>query len=537
MFKLSKFIFVVLLCSQIISCCDSTPIDDIIIPRPASVVAGCGNLKIGNEISVQSVGADGVSEYLVGVMAERFNIIASQGASKSILLSVDVDCDIVEQGYSLVINRGGVEVVGSTSEGVFYGVQSLLQLMEAGRSEGDIRVRSQTINDAPRFGWRSYMLDESRHFFGQDEVYRLLDNMAELKLNVFHWHLTDDAGWRIESKKYPLLTEVGSKRKDTQVGGWHSDSTSGVTHEGFYTQDQIRDIVAYAKVRNIKVIPEIEMPGHASASMAAYPWLGTKNKKIEVPVKFGKHYHTYNVIDPRVQQFLKDIIVETIELFDTDVIHIGGDEVRFNHWEEDKKMVAYKKKMGFASFMDVQIEFSNNMSRFIEEQGCSMMGWNEILGKNLHSDDNISFDDASTKIAPNVVVQFWKGDINELANAAKQGYKLVNSYHEATYLDYSYEKIPLKVAYDFDPIPEGLDAEYHDNIIGFGCQMWTEWAPTATHIQKQTFPRIAAYSEVGWSAKEEKNYENFLSRLAPMVERWRAAGVEVYPYDEVVVEK
>ena len=200
-------------------------------------------------------------------------------------------------------------------------------------------------------------------------------------------------------------------------------------------------------------------------------------------------------------------------------------------------MVAYKKKMGFASFMDVQIEFSNNMSRFIEEQGCSMMGWNEILGKNLHSDDNISFDDASTKIAPNVVVQFWKGDINELANAAKQGYKLVNSYHEATYLDYSYEKIPLKVAYDFDPIPEGLDAEYHDNIIGFGCQMWTEWAPTATHIQKQTFPRIAAYSEVGWSAKEEKNYENFLSRLAPMVERWRAAGIEVYPYDEVVVEK
>ena len=270
-----------------------------------------------------------------------------------------------------------------------------------------------------RFSWRSFMLDEARFFKGEEEVCRLLDVMAQLKMNVFHWHLTDDQGWRIEIKKYPLLTKIGSKRRDSQSGGFNSEIYIGEPHEGFYTQEQIKRILAYAKERHIKVVPEIEMPGHASAAIASYPWLGSSDEKIEVPVRFGKLYSVYNVIDPQVQTFLKEVVSEVLDLFQCDVIHVGGDEVRFNQWEANPMMVSYKKEKGFTSFMDIQIEFTNFMSRFIQEHGCSMMGWNEILGKNLHKDDHIAFADPSQKIASNVVVQFWKGELDEMRKAAE----------------------------------------------------------------------------------------------------------------------
>ena len=512
---------------------------DVVIPIPNSVVTSSDSVVLFNKfVSISEDGAPDVAKYLkqeleVSYLLEvrklskikRHNMAEFWGTEISIV--VDDDSSIASEGYVLDIDDD-IKIIASTQTGAFYGVQTLFQLMKAGERNNGFVLSAQKIEDAPRFSWRSYMLDESRYFLGEEQVYRLLDAMAALKLNVFHWHLTDDAGWRLEIKKYPKLTEVGSKRIDTEIGTWGSNKTSGVPHEGFYTQKQVKKILKYAKDRHIKVVPEIEMPGHASAAIASYPWLGTKNVEIEVPVKFGKHYHIYDVIDPRVQEFMKDVVSEVIELFDADVIHIGGDEVRFNHWEEDDDMVAHKKKMNYSSFMDIQIEFTNDMSRYIEEQGCSMMGWNEILGKNLHTDDNIKFAETSTKVAPNVIVQFWKGDLKDLSAAAKQGYRLVNSYHRSTYLDYSHSVIPLEKAYAFDPIPAGLDKEYHSNIIGFGSQMWREWAPTVKHVQAQTFPRIAAYSEVGWSSLENKNYDSFLLRLAPIIKRWREYGINVY---------
>lgn len=524
----------ILLC--LLTGCESESMPtDVIIPRPATVVAAEGVLTIKNGVSIEGKGAEKVTEYLKTTVVEEFAIAADKG--KKVSLVVDENSSIPTEGYTLEINKKGAVITASTEGGLFYGTQSLLQLMRAGKCDGAIKIQRMKIEDAPRFAWRAYMLDEARHFFGEENIYRMLDVMADLKLNVLHWHLTDDAGWRIEIKQYPLLTEVGSKRKDTQINGWSSDETSGKPHEGFYTQEQIKNIVEYAKVRNIKIVPEIEMPGHASASVAAYPWLSTKNVPIEVPVKFGKHYHIYDVINPKVQEFLENVVSEVIELFDTDVVHIGGDEVRFNHWEEDKKMIAHKRKMKFTSFMDIQIEFTNKMSQFIAGKGCSMMGWNEILGKNLHADDKISFSDTSTKIAPNVVVQFWKGDIKDLSTAAEQGYKLVNSYHLSTYLDYSYKQIPLAKSYEFDPIPEDLPAQYHKNIIGFGCQMWTEWTPEVEDINRQTFPRIAAYSEVGWSGKENKDFDSFISRLPRIVEEWKAKGVVGFDSPELELKQ
>ncbi len=507
---------------------------DVVVPRPNNVELLGGDVQVSKSIKIKHKNAAGVAKYAREEIVAQFGVAEKETKPTLVQINVNKNAKMGAEAYELLIKDDKIKIVAATKAGAFYGVQTLLQLLRASQQEDGFKLTAQKIVDSPRFEWRSYMLDESRHFMGEVGVYRLLDAMADMKMNVFHWHLTDDAGWRIEIKKYPLLTEIGGKRKDTQVGGWNSDETTGEPYEGFYTQRQIRRILKYAKERNIKVVPEIEMPGHACAAIAAYPWLGTKNEQIDVPAKFGKHYHTYDVIDPRVKQFLKDVVKEVYELFDTDVIHIGGDEVRFDHWEEDADMVAHKEKMGYTSFMDIQIEFTNEMSRYIESLGASMMGWNEILGTNLHADDNISFDETSTKIAPNVIVHFWKGDLNELTKAAQDGYRLVNSYHGSTYLDYSHDNISLSKAYSFDPIPEGLSKEYEDNVIGLGTQMWREWAPTEERVQTQTFPRLAAYAEVGWSDLANKDYDNFVLRLRELVKYWsESCGLSYHEYEEL----
>lgn len=522
------------LCSFVFASATLPTAETVVLPKPASITIQDGSFQIGNVLTAHLKKAKNVNAYLKQELKNNFGVeLKSSSKNPGLLIDVNPKADISPEGYSLNITKDGIQILASTEAGAFYGVQSLLQLMKAGKNGNTFQLACQQVQDAPRFSWRSFMLDEARYFHGEDEVYKLLDVMAELKMNVFHWHLTDDAGWRIEIKKYPLLTEVGGKRRDTQIGGWNSEETMGKAHEGFYTQAQVKKILAYAKERHIKVVPEIEMPGHASAAIAAYPWLGTKNEQIEVPVKFGKHYHTFNVIDPKVKGFLKDVVAEVIDLFDTDVIHIGGDEVRFTHWEEDMAMNTYKNEKGFNSFMDIQIEFTNEMSRFIEKKGCSMMGWNEILGKNLHASDNISFAETSTSVAPNVVVQYWSGDIKDLAKAAEKGYKLVNSHTSATYLDYGHNQITLKSAYSFNPIPKGMPKEAEKNIVGLGCQMWGEWTPTIQRVHEQTFPRIAALAEVGWTDLDNKNYDCFVKRLKPLTEEWKERGITVYSYAEL----
>ncbi len=503
--------------------CSAAPTaKDIVIPVPNHVEVGEGELVL-HKITLASDNADEVVDYLQRQLQLELGVEAKFKRRANLTIAIDPTCGMAEEAYTLSITKSDISVKSANSAGAFYAVQTLLQLMRAGQTDHGIALAVQDIADQPRFGWRSFMLDEARHFSGKEQVMKLLDEMARLKLNCFHWHLTDDSGWRIEIKQYPLLTEIGSKRSDSEAITWKSGKTLGRPHEGFYTQEEIREVLAYARQRHIQVIPEIEMPGHASASVAAYPWLSCKQEQIEVPILFGKHYHIYNVIDPRVQEFLQNVVTEVIELFECDVIHIGGDEVRFNHWEEDPGMQAYKAKKGFNSFMDIQIEFTNQMSRFIESKGVRMMGWNEVLGHSLHHD--VSFDETSTKIAPNVVVQFWTGNLKHLTAAAQDGYQLVNSFAPFTYLDYTYERIPLEKSYSFDPIPSDLAPEHHDNIIGLGTQLWTEWTPTIADMERQIFPRLAAYSEVGWSTVDNKNYDHFVKRLNLMLNLWKARGI------------
>lgn len=424
-----------------------------------------------------------------------------------------------EEAYTLDVSNQTIIITAADRKGWFYGIQSLRQL-----AMDSTKIPAVFIEDTPRFGWRAYMLDEARYFQGEAFVKQLLDEMALLKMNVFHWHLTDDAGWRIEIKKYPKLTAIGSKRRDTQVGPkkWKSELLSGEAHGGFYTQDQIRNIVQYAANRNITIVPEFEMPGHSSAAIASYSWLGTAKKEIEVPIKFGRHYDNYDVTDPNVEQFIKDVLTEIMGLFPSKVIHIGGDEVGYKVWEDTEHVQKYMKEHGISTPADLQIAFTNKISKFLESKGRRMMGWNEIMGKNVHTDfsEKKLDKEAETELAKNVVVHFWKGNLDLATEAAKKGYGIVSSLHSNTYLDYSYKQITLEKAYNFNPIPTGLDIKYHQNIYGLGCQMWTEWTPSNDDVAYQTFPRIAAFAEVGWTKTELKNYDNFTSALKKLQLRW-----------------
>ncbi|WP_242205977.1 beta-N-acetylhexosaminidase [Aestuariivivens insulae] len=500
-----------------------------IIPKPAKLSLGEFSFAFdsGTSISIESkqqeVAANHLKSLINNVTGNTLELV-DNGAAQVIFRAVD---SLQPEAYQLEVKPEQIVISASDAAGYFYGVQSIQQLLTQDSETKKWLVPCVSVTDAPRFKWRAYMLDESRYFHGEAFVKQILDEMALLKMNVFHWHLTDDAGWRIEIKKYPLLTEVGGFRADSEIETWGSGKTSGEPHGGFYTQEQIKDIVAYAADRNITIVPEFEMPGHSSAAIAAYTWLGTAGEDIDVPVKFGRHYDNYDVTKPEVEQFVKDVLQELFALFPSKVIHIGGDEVGYKVWEESKHVQQYMKDNGINTPADLQIAFTNKISKFIEANGRRMMGWNEIMGINIHKGFEEKKDDkeAETELAKNVVVHFWKGNLELATEAAKKGYDIVNSLHSNTYLDYSYKNISLEKAYGFDPIPEGLETKYHKNIYGLGCQMWSEWTPTNKDIEHQTFPRIAAYAEVGWTTPENKDFERFKSALKKFQTRWDSLGI------------
>lgn len=506
----------------------------LIIPAPNHKEYKEGIFEMNEKTVIQSkfetnVIADGIIEYF----ATRYHLSVERSSAlleSENFISLVEDPSLEEEAYKLSITKERIIIIGGSMAGVFYGFQSLKQLIPLSYDNekvNELRFPALEIEDTPRFKWRAYMLDESRYFQGEKFVKQMLDQMALLKMNVFHWHLTDDAGWRIEIKKYPKLTEVGSMRADSEVGTWKSDSTSGMPHSGYYTQEQIKSIVSYASERHITIVPEFEMPGHSSAAIAAYPWLGTSGKEIDVPIVFGRHYDNYDITKPEVIQFIQDVLKEMFDLFPSEVIHIGGDEVGYQVWEDSEHVKTYMEEKGLNTPADLQIYFTNNISNFIEQNNRRMMGWNEIMGVNIHKgfEEKKHDKEAETELAKNVIVHFWKGNLELATEAAEKGYGIVNSLHSNTYLDYTYESISLENAYNFEPIPEGLDQKYHDNIYGLGCQMWTEWTPTNKEVEYQTFPRIAAFAEVGWTKPERKNYNSFQLALKEMKKYWTSIGI------------
>jgi len=481
--------------------------------------------------------AEMLAEYLRP--ATGFGLPVRNGSTGTIVFEKVNNLDLGKEGYELLVTDYA-RISASDAAGFFYGAQTFRQLLPpeivaTQKVDGVMwMVPGVTISDRPRFPWRAFMLDEARYFKGEKVVKFLLDQMAMLKMNIFHWHLVDDQGWRIEIKKYPRLTEIGSKRRETQIGGWKSKAYDGVPHEGYYTQEQIREIVQYAADRQITIVPEIEMPGHASAAIAAYPELGTKQEPIEVPTRFGKHKNCFNAADENVYRMINEILDEVVALFPSKVIHIGGDEVQFNHWKESRQIAEFMKREGLKTFADVQAYFTNRISRDIEKKGRRMMGWNEILGDDLHGINRDHQSSSSISLSSNAIIHFWKGSPELAERALRSGHDIVNSWHRYTYLDYGYGSISLQKAYGFDPIFEGLAREYWDHVLGLGCQMWGEWIPTVESMEKKVFPRIAAYAEVGWTPLERKDYADFKKRMEVQYKRWDQLGIH---YTKIISRK
>ena len=428
------------------------------------------------------------------------------------------------EGYSLNVSKNSILISSLTINGIFYGIQTLRQLLPPEiESEEQIhnvswKIPCVNIKDYPRFPWRGFMFDVSRHFYPVKTIKLMLDMLAFHKMNVFHWHLINDQGWRIEIKKYPKLTEVGSKRKESQINGWLSKEYDGKYHEGYYTQEEIKDIVKYASERFIKVNPEINMPGHVISALASYPELSCKGGQFEVWTKFGINKDIYCAGNEKVFEFLEDVIDEIVELFPSDIIHIGGDEAPKSRWKECDKCQKRIQDENLKDTHELQVYFTNRMLKYIKSKGKIIMGWNEILGDNL--------DDSAH-------VQFWFKGMKKALTHMRKGRKFVMSQFYHVYLDYNYGLIPLHKTYKYEPIPKKLEVEFHENILGIETPIWTEWVENEKRLHWQVFPRFCAVAETGWTPKKLKNYEDFKKRLESMMKRFDYHSINYAKFDEV----
>ncbi|MCA0933673.1 family 20 glycosylhydrolase [Lutimonas saemankumensis] len=518
-----------------------------IIPVPRSYELTEGELVIDNGLEIILMTENESLKEQVTLFASQmknsgieFSVGQSEaGKTLKIGLNDTVLDTLGTEGYQLVVEDTGMLLTANTVAGTFNGLQTIKQLLPVKREtskEGDllpITIKTCVIEDAPRFGWRGLMLDVSRHFFTVDEVKAYLDQMAEFKFNVFHWHLTDDQGWRIEIKTFPKLTEVGAWRVERH-GRFGSEraapkKSEKTTYGGFYTQEEVKDIIAYAAARNITIVPEIDVPGHSMALLAAYPQYSTRKefKHVNPGSKFVDWYgngkfkmlveNTLNPADPAVYAFLDMIFEEIANLFPGEYIHMGGDECYHGFWEEDAKVKDFMAKNNINNGDELQSYFVKRVEKIISSKGKKMIGWDEILEGGL---------------AEGAAVMSWRGMKGGI-EAAGMGHEVVMTPTTFAYLDYTqgdysvenkiYADLSLEKSYSFDPVPElVLDP---DLILGGQGNLWTEDIPSLSFAFYMTYPRALALSESLWSNKSNKDWDNFLERTSAHLDRFDAKNI------------
>ena len=496
-----------------------------IIPKPVNLIYREGNFILTEQTKIESdTRLKDVADYFKNLIstATGFNLVISDirsGLTESnrIYLVLNEGLDkLGEEGYSLEINQKNIILTAKNPVGIFCGIQTIRQLLpieierKAKLSCFEWVIPAVEIRDFPRFSWRGYMLDEGRHFLGKAVVKHILDLMAYFKMNVFHWHLTEDQGWRIEIKKYPKLTEIGSKRKETQIGGFLSKNMDNTPHEGFYTQEEIKEIISYADKLFIKVVPEIDIPAHSKAALAAYPEFSCTGGPFEVSTTFGIKKDVFCVGKEATFEFLNDILDETVNLFPFAIIHIGGDEVPKKRWEKCPNCQERIEKEDLKNEKELQAYFTDRITMYLSSHGRRIMGWNQILTES-----------SSTEI----IAQKWLFGKKLIKNHLKKGGNVVFSQFGYTYLDYSYARTSLSKTYKYEPIPKGLSKDYHSNILGIEAPMWTEWVRNEKELDWQTFPRLIAIAESNWTPKEQKNFKSFKNRLEPILKRLDVIGV------------
>ena len=535
--------------------------DYCIIPKPLSLKEGNGTFLVGKDTKiVADTPLKNEANYLAVLLKKASGYDISTDEKKgNITLKIDESIQN-EEGYKLVVTVDKISIAGKTAKGVFYGIQTIRQLLPSATENGKVAkatVRAVKITDAPRYPYRGMHLDVGRHFFPVAFIKKYIDLIALHKMNTFHWHLTEDQGWRIEIKKYPKLTEIGSKRSGTvivtrdenvkKIFGKSDEKPYG----GFYTQEEIKEIVAYATERHVNVIPEIEMPGHSLAALAAYPELGNtdviplgdnspkyrhakkgEKRTYKVGTMWGVMHPTYAPKEETFK-FLEDVLTEVMELFPSPLIHIGGDEAPKQEWEKSRFAQKVIKQNNLKDAHELQSYFITRIEKFLNAHGRNIIGWDEILEGGL---------------APNATVMSWRG-IKGGIEAAKQHHNVVMTPGTHCYFDH-YQvnkkdkqakepiaiggKSTVKHVYSYEPTPAELSEEEQKYILGAQGNVWTEYMKTTDKVAYMALPRMSALSEVVWSAKKDRNWENFKTRLKKFKVLYDALNVN---YGKHVFEK
>ena len=497
--------------------------DVLIIPQPLEQT-----LSKGEFILNSSTGIDYDENFKIS--AEFLKVFIEEGSNIKLqsnnMISFIKDESLADEGYALEILPESIIIKAKTDQGAFYAVQSLRQLLppefEDGTvEENEIAIPSVTIKDKPQFSYRGMHLDVGRHMFSVDFIKKYIDALGMLKMNTFHWHLTEDQGWRIEIKKYPKLQEIAAFRNETLIGHYSDQphQFDGKKYGGYYTQGEIKEVVAYAQKRFVTIIPEIELPGHSQAAIAAYPEFGCTGEQVEVATKWGVFEDIYC---PKEETFafLEDVLDEVLALFPSEYIHIGGDEAPKIRWNNCEHCQALIKKEGLKGEHELQSYFISKIEKYLNSKGRQIIGWDEILEGGL---------------APNATVMSWRG-INGAIEAAKQHHNVIMTPTSHCYFDYYQSEnenepiaiggfLPLEKVYSFNPIPEELNEQEAKYVLGAQGNIWTEYMKTSEHVEYMAFPRVLAMSEVVWSKQENKNYPDFVKRVENFHKRLDALNI------------
>lgn len=503
-----------------------------IIPKPVTVnlpaKAGSFSINSATPIILEGSGmensANFLNDYLQEVYGFKLKVSKQPASASGIHLNFERMDKNIAGAYTLQVDKKGVSIAGDNEAGVFYGVQSLIQLFPVQKSSSLV-IPFVSINDYPRFQYRGLMLDVGRHFFPIDFVKRYIDYIALHKMNYFHWHLTEDQGWRIEIKKYPLLTSVGGYRNNTIIGHFPGTGNDNTRHGGFYTQDQVKEIVAYAAKRYITVVPEIEMPGHSSAALTAYPYLGCTGGPYKVQETWGVFNELYCAGNDSVFTFLQNVLDEVIPLFPSKYLHIGGDEAPKVRWKACPKCQKRIKDNNLKDEHELQSYFIQRMEKYVNSKGKTIIGWDEILEGGL---------------APNAVVMSWRGEKGGI-EAARQNHDVIMTPTTYVYFDYSQTKkddsltiggfLTLEKVYNYEPFPKELTPEQSSHILGAQANLWTEYIASPHKAEYMLFPRVSALSEVVWSPAQQKDWLDFKKRLPIQFKRyelWNAHYSKAY---------
>lgn len=480
-----------------------------LIPIPNQITSSEKYFKISSQTNITGeTSLNQEIKYLKNYIVENHYLVINSSPKQynSIKLKIISDSTANPEAYRISCNPKELIIEASNPQGIFYGIQTLIQLFPVGNF-GSIKIPCIQIRDTPAYSWRGMHLDCSRHFFPISFIKKYIDMLAFYKMNSFHWHLTDDQGWRIEIKKYPKLTEIGSVRKGTMIGHYRDQKYDSIPYGGFYTQKEIKEVIEYAQKRYVTIVPEIEMPGHALAALAAYPEFSCSKKPCEVGIKWGVET---NVFCPTEEtfSFLGDVLNEVMDLFPGKYIHIGGDEVPKDEWNNSIFCQNLMKEQNLKNAEELQSYFVRRIEKIIMKRGKTMIGWDEILEGGL---------------APNAVVMSWRGTEGGIA-AAKMKHFVIMSPGTHCYFDHYQGKpenepiaiggyTPLEKVYQFKICPDTLNTSEAKYILGAQGNVWTEYIKTPEQVEYMAMPRMAALAEVLWLPANKRNYANFLLRL------------------------